>query len=222
MTVSKRLADFQATPAAQLTLREFHAQAESTEEQDPPSFQLSQRRTENEERARKGLPLLPKDPRTDPQLCLPAPGALAQTATALVQHARVHAARRKPPQPRSITSHRRQKQFESAKSEMYDEIREAFEIQKAEAPARPVIQRKTIENGEEDPSDFSDVADADVDAFVLSAEEARKKAEMWERMNEDYITREEKNKLREAREQAQAQGQPPPGKKPKPRKKSSL
>ena len=105
---------------------------------------------------------------------------------------------------------------------MYDEIREAFEIQKAEAPARPVIQRKTIENGEEDPSDFSDVADADVDAFVLSAEEARKKAEMWERMNEDYITRqEEKNKLREAREQAQAQGQPPPGKKPKPRKKSS-
>ena len=45
---------------------------------------------------------------------------------------------------------------------------------------------------------------------------------MWERMNEDYITRqEEKNKLREAREQAQAQGQPPPGKKPKPRKKSS-
>ena len=86
---------------------------------------------------------------------------------------------------------------------MYDEIREAFEIQKAEAPARPVIQRKTIENGEEDPSDFSDVADADVDAFVLSAEEARKKAEMWERMNEDYITRqEEKNKLREAREQA--------------------
>ena len=105
---------------------------------------------------------------------------------------------------------------------MYDEIREAFEIQKAEAPARPVIQRKTIENGEEDPSDFSDVADADVDAFVLSAEEARKKAEMWERMNEDYINRqEEKNKLREAREQAQAQGQPPPGKKPKPRKKSS-
>ena len=85
-----------------------------------------------------------------------------------------------------------------------------------------MIQRKTIENGEEDPSDFSDVADADVDAFVLSAEEARKKAEMWERMNEDYITRqEEKNKLREAREQAQAQGQPPPGKKPKPRKKSS-
>ena len=40
MTVSKRLADFQATPAAQLTLREFHAQADSTEEQDPPSFQL--------------------------------------------------------------------------------------------------------------------------------------------------------------------------------------
>ena len=62
---------------------------------------------------------------------------------------------------------------------MYDEIREAFEIQKAEAPARPVIQRKTTENGEEDPSDFSDVADADVDAFVLSAEETRKKAEMW-------------------------------------------
>ena len=222
MTVSKRLADFQATPAAQLTLREFHAQADSTEEQDPPSFQLSQRRTENEERARKGLPLLPKDPRQDVQLALPAPGALAQTATALVQHARVHAARRKPPQPRSITSHRRQKQFESAKSEMYDEIREAFEIQKAEAPARPVIQRKTTENGEEDPSDFSDVADADVDAFVLSAEEARKKAEMWESMNQDYITKqEERTKLREAREQAQAQGQPPPGKKPKPRKKSS-
>ena len=78
---------------------------------------------------------------------------------------------------------------------MYDEIREAFEIQKAEAPARPVIQRKTIENGEEDPSDFSDVADADVDAFVLSAEEARKKAEMWERMNEDYITRQEEKNL---------------------------
>ena len=105
---------------------------------------------------------------------------------------------------------------------MYDEIREAFEIQKAEAPARPVIQRKTIENGEEDPSDFSDVADADVDAFVLSAEEARKKAELWESLNQDYITRQdEKAKLREAREQAQAQGQPPPGKKPKPRKKSS-
>ena len=105
---------------------------------------------------------------------------------------------------------------------MYDEIREAFEIQKAEAPARPVIQRKTIENGEEDPSDFSDVADADVDAFVLSADEARKKAEMWESMNQDYITKqEERTKLREAREQAQAQGQPPPGKKPKPRKKSS-
>jgi len=105
---------------------------------------------------------------------------------------------------------------------MYDEIREAFEIQKAEAPARPVIQRKTIESGEEDPSDFSDVADADVDAFVLSAEEARKKAEMWESMNQDYITKqEERTKLREAREQAQAQGQPPPGKKPKPRKKSS-
>ena len=102
---------------------------------------------------------------------------------------------------------------------MYDEI--PSEIQKAES-ARLRIQLKTIENGEEDPSDFSDVADADVDAFVLSAEEARKKARCGRRMNEDYITRqEEKNKLREAREQAQAQGQPPPGKKPKPRKKSS-
>ena len=51
MTVSKRLADFQATPAAQLHLREFHAQADSTEEQDPPSFQLSQ----GGQRTKKGL-----------------------------------------------------------------------------------------------------------------------------------------------------------------------
>ena len=60
---------------------------------------------------------------------------------------------------------------------MYDEIREAFEIQKAEAPARPVIQRKTTENGDEDPSDFSDVADADVDASVGNTQEINRKLE---------------------------------------------
>ena len=59
MTVSKRLADFKATPAAQLTLREFHAQADSTEEQDPPSFQ----RVKGGRRSKKGrgrVYLLPK------------------------------------------------------------------------------------------------------------------------------------------------------------------
>ena len=59
MTVSKRLADFQATPAAQLTLREFHAQADSTEEQDPPSLLNN---VEQKMKGEKGFPCYPRIP----------------------------------------------------------------------------------------------------------------------------------------------------------------
>lgn len=229
MTVSKRLADFQATPAAQLTLREFHATSDDADEQDPPAFQLSQRRSENDERRKKGLPLLATDPRKDAQLALPAPGALAQAATALVTQARQHAEQRKPPLPRSQQTSKRQREFLKAKGEMYDEIREAFEISKAEAqaaaPARPVAilrpvpsQNDDLEAGEtrdDDDANFL-VDDADVEAFILSDEEAKKKADMWESLNLDYIAKlEERTKLREAREQAAQQAAPPPGKAPR-------
>lgn len=229
MTVSKRLADFQATPAAQLTLREFHATSDDADEQDPPAFQLSQRRSENDERRKKGLPLLATDPRKDAPLALPAPGALAQAATVLVTQARQHAEQRKPPLPRSQQTSKRQREFLKAKGEMYDEIREAFEISKAEAqaaaPARPVAIRRPVpsqnddleagETRDDDDANFL-VDDADVEAFILSDEEAKKKADMWESLNLDYIAKlEERTKLREAREQAAQQGAPPPGKAPR-------
>ncbi|KAH8079551.1 hypothetical protein JL720_9298 [Aureococcus anophagefferens] len=148
MTVAKRLADFQATPAAQLSLAEFNRRSDDLAEEHPPSFQRAER----------------------------------------------------------ASSTQREK--------CYEEIREMLENEDAEAPATSAVAAKAPiprddddddGDGDEAEDDFADVADDEIDGFILTDEEVKQKSEIWTTMNKDYLAqRDEKDKLAAARAEASA------------------
>mmetsp|Transcript_16981 Transcript_16981/g.51520 ORF Transcript_16981/g.51520 Transcript_16981/m.51520 type:complete len:427 (+) Transcript_16981:177-1457(+) len=138
MTIAKRLADFQSTPAAQLSLADFRSgKADLLEaEEHAPAFQRAELERENERRRQKGLQPLEfrRGPRAWAPLPLAANRQLATQASALVDSSRVVAIAAAP----AIRTHRvgkRAIEFQEQRDKLYDEIKEALEMQQAENEA---------------------------------------------------------------------------------------
>ena len=89
-----------------------------------------------------------------------------------------------------------------------------LENEDAEAPATSAVVAKAPiprdddddgDDGDEAEDDFADVADDEIDGFILTDEEVKQKSEIWTTMNKDYLAqRDEKDKLAAARAEASA------------------
>ena len=218
MTVAKRLADFQATPAAQLSLAEFNRRSDDLAEEHPPSFQRAERSRENARRLQQGLAPLDDEPRRDGAAWAPLPPPAASGETALVATSsdivEGSIALEAAPPTRTSRVGKRQRELDSAREKCYEEIREMLENEDAEAPATSAVAAKApIPRDDDDDDgddgeaedDFADVADDEIDGFILTDEEVKQKSEIWTTMNKDYLAqRDEKDKLAAARAEASA------------------
>ena len=168
MTVRTRLEEFEATPAAQLTMEQLRrseneALPEMETEQDPPSFSRGR---------------LPINPLRAPLLLTgqaAEEGALAVMEEAAPLPGR---AKRKPSQ----SSLRRTREREA----LYSDVREQLAAEVEESIEEPDVKRPRDEGGSEDEEE-SDLDEDELSGFVLSAEEAAKKGAIWQEMNKEYL-----------------------------------
>lgn len=193
VTVSRRLADFERTPAAQLSLSEFSERALEIEaEEHPPSFQRAeqQRRLLLENGEACGHAMVVKD---------------AIAITTAPPHTPPQTTQQPPRLPRT---NERSRELSRAREQLYEEIKEMLELDAAERPVPKKVQAAPRakdaafdENGSDD--DFEDVDDADIDGFILNDDEMAKKSEVWTKLNRDYLDQQdEKEKLARARAEA--------------------
>lgn len=230
MTVSQRLADFQRTPAAQLSLTEFDARAlELDAEEHPPSFRRAEEHKKKlllmssssgdddngdvvESEAAAAALVVVQD---EEDLGGDAGGAGGQLDAAGVQQLK----------PKSAE---RWRELSQARDQLYGEIKDMLELdaanntlqQQQQQQPKPssgdvaVKKRKKKVSlgaskedaalGEECSEDeFDDVDDADIEGFILNDDEVAQKSEAWTKMNAEYLEQQdEKEKLARARAEA--------------------
>ncbi|KAJ1450626.1 hypothetical protein M885DRAFT_531975 [Pelagophyceae sp. CCMP2097] len=240
MTVSQRLADFQRTPAAQLSLADFHNNETfmgAAAEEHPPSFQRVQKQKDIDRATRLGE--IAEGAREAIEKSWAhfeagagegaEEGAVVPSSTALAVY--------EAPPVRAHKTSRRQLDRAVERDKLYDEIRQGLEEDTGISafderavvckPRLPVEANAYRHEGAAEDADaagldgeaedeFEDVADCDIDGFILNDDEVRKKSAIWTSMNRDYLlAKEERDKLAAARAEAAAQDGGGDGKKKK-------
>ena len=168
MTVRTRLEEFEATPAAQLTMEglrsaEMEAPPALEQEQDPPSFS-------------KGRVRVP------PTLLLTAGDeASSSSSSSLVVAPRVVEGRQLKRMP-SQSSQRRVRERET----LFRDVEEQLQFDDQESTFAP-LNLSQGQAGEHDDDSDDSLDDEELSGFVLSAEEAAKKGAIWSEMNKVFL-----------------------------------
>jgi transcription factor IIIB subunit 2 len=188
MTVRTRLEEFEATPAAQLTMEglrsaEMEAPPALEQEQDPPSFS-------------KGRVRVP------PTLLLTGGDEAASSSSLIVAPLVVEGRqlKRKPSQ----SSQRRVRERET----LFRDVEEQLQFDDQESALAPLSVTPAQATEHEEDSDDS-LDDEDLSGFVLSAEEAAKKGAIWSEMNKVFLEEravKEKRAAEELKQQGDGKG----------------